>query len=118
MPLNISHSNENCLIQLDGEFTIFQASSFYEQLVKEELANQCANKALIIKIEAIEEIDSCAIQLLLSLYQELKPIASSIHIENSSDKFDEAISLLNLHEYFNLPKAIISDTDKENTINE
>lgn len=103
MPLSINCTNENCIIEIDGDFTIFQAANFHEQILKYKLHEKCQNKSISIEMSAIEEIDSSGVQLLLALHHQLHSISSSFTLQNLSEPAIEAITILNLNELFNLP---------------
>lgn len=105
MALKIDCTGDRCLIHIEGDFTIFQAGTFHEEILKHKLNEQCVDKAITIEMNAIEEIDSSAIQLLLALQQQLAPVASSFSLQNLSETAIEAISVLNLNETFGIQDA-------------
>jgi anti-sigma B factor antagonist len=94
MAIVITPSSDGAQIRIDGELTIYTAAESKE-LLMEALS---AYAAFDINLEAVEEIDTSGLQLLLLMQREAKTLNKPCVLNGLSPAALDVINLLNLAE--------------------
>ena len=76
------------MLKIDGELTIYQAQDYKTYLAE----NFDVNLSLEIDLAEVDEIDSCGLQLLLTLCKQLTSNNQTTNIIASSDAAMEALT--------------------------
>ncbi len=81
-------------IRIDGDFNIYTAAESKQQLL--DALN--AHAAFDVNIEAVEEIDTSGVQLLLLMQREARRANKSLTLSGMSPAIADIVALLNLAE--------------------
>jgi anti-anti-sigma factor len=94
MAIAITPSDTGAQIRIDGEFNIYTAAESRDLLL--DALN--AHPAVAVDVEAVEEIDTSGIQLLLMLQKEAARTHKAFSLSALSPAIQEVATLLNLTE--------------------
>jgi anti-anti-sigma factor len=94
MTITINASSQPTQIRIEGEFNIYTAADSRQQL----LDALTEHAAFTVELDAIEEIDTTGVQLLLWMQREAKRLNKPLNLTGASPAVQEVITLLNLIE--------------------
>lgn len=94
MTIIVNTSTQPTQIRIEGEFTIYTAAESKQQLT--DALN--AHTTFIVELDAVEEIDTSGVQLLLLLQREAKNLGKVLTFTDASPAIQEVINLLELSE--------------------
>ena len=94
MPIIVTPSAQNTQIRIEGEFTIYTAADS-KQLLCDALN---AHAAFTVELDAVEEIDTSGVQLLLMLKRDAEKLGKPLTLIGHSAAVQEVVNLLNLSE--------------------
>ena len=96
MHIEIENRNSRSLVTLSGEFTIYSAVKFKQQLVG--TISEC--ESLEIELSNVSEFDSAGLQLLALLKREADALGRPIRFSGHSASVREVLNLCELNEIF------------------
>ncbi|MET0378556.1 MAG: STAS domain-containing protein [Spongiibacteraceae bacterium] len=94
MTIIVNSSAQPAQIRIEGEFTIYTAAESKQQLM--DALNEHA--AVNVELDAVEEIDTSGVQLLLLVQREAQRLGKTLTLTGASPAVQEVINLLNLAE--------------------
>jgi anti-sigma B factor antagonist len=92
MPITIIPAADTTQIRIEGEFNIYTAADSKQQLM--DALN--AHPAFSLELDAVEEIDTSGVQLLLWVKCEAQRIGKPLTVSGASPAIQEVMALLNL----------------------
>ena len=92
-----SKKTGHCQLAISGDFTVAEVPLIHNGLVG--YFGDYTN--IFCDLSAIEEIDSCGIQLLLALDRRLKNKGKSLLLKSDSPAVSEAMAMLSVTDQFN-----------------
>ena len=87
MAISMSRDKEKTYLTIDGELTIYKAQEYTEYLVD----NFTGENDLDIKLEGIDEIDTCGLQIIAAIGKQLSNNGKSLKIIATSNAVKEAL---------------------------
>jgi anti-anti-sigma factor len=94
MTITVNAKSQPTQLRIEGEFNIYSAADSKQQLM--DALNEHA--ALTVELDAVEEIDTTGVQLLLWLKREAERLNKPLTLTGASPAVQEVITLLNLAE--------------------
>ncbi len=94
MTITVNASTQPTQIRIEGEFTIYTAAESKQQLM--DVLSE--HPAFNVELDAVEEIDTSGVQLLLLMQREAKRIGKTLTLSGASPAIQEVINLLDLAE--------------------
>jgi len=88
--------NNSTEITISGDFNIYSAMEMYQKYFQ----SITIKERVILKLSAIDEVDTAGIQLLIALFKTIKLQGSSYLIQTNSASINEYSKLFNLDHYF------------------
>jgi anti-anti-sigma factor len=92
--------NNSTEITVSGELTIYYVGELFQQYFK----TLTFKEHVVVKLAAIEEIDTAGMQLLLMLFKAISQNNSAYTIQTISNSITEYSALFNLQHYFLNPE--------------
>lgn len=109
MTVIVNAETQPTRIRIEGELTIYTAAESKQQL----LAALAAHEAFAVELDAVAEIDTSGVQLLLMAQREAQRQGKALTLAGASPAVQEVIELLNLAE---LPLAAPKTASEETAV--
>jgi len=97
----IQKRNNTTEITLSGELTIYSVTDLFQSNFKKITFKEL----VVIKLSAIEEVDTAGVQLLVMIFKMIAQQKSHYIIKSMSETLTEYSKLFNLQHYFPLENA-------------
>lgn len=92
----IQKRNNSTEITIFGDLNIYSAMENYQK----HFQTLKFKEKVILKLSAIDEVDTAGMQLLIALFKVIKQQGSSYFIQTTSDSINDYSKLFNLDHYF------------------
>ena len=88
--------NNSTEITISGDLNIYSVMENYQQ----HFQTVKFKEQVILKLSAIDEVDTAGMQLLIALFKTIKQQGSKYLIQSNSDSINDYSKLFNLEHYF------------------
>ena len=99
MTVSVERSNGQCIMEIEGEMTIFNASELKTVLL-DHLSSLDACEELLLDLSRIGEMDSSGFQLLLLLKREAGRMNKPLRIKEQSAAVSSVLEIYRMFDYF------------------